>query len=236
MRTIRFPRWAIPALLGAVLLGSACQPVAPKVSVPAPKPPSAYRIAQQNADGSAVRWNPCQPIPYVINLQGAPSFAAAELQRAVAAIEAVSGLDMVSLGTTTERPSERKLRNPRYSTPFSPILITFASATEVPFGSPTASGWGQAVPAIEPTTGNRQYVTGQVVLRPGGWTEGTSSVNPLSIMLRHELGHVLGLSHVSLTTEIMGTGGNGSARVWGAGDKVGLSKVGRPAGCLPVIP
>jgi len=153
----------------------------------------------------------------------------------VAAIESASGLDLVSAGTTTERPSERQLRNPRYGTGYSPILITFASATEVPFGSPTASGWGQAVSAVEPSTGNRQYVTGQVVLRPGGWTEGTSSANPLSLMLRHELGHVLGLSHVAVTTEIMGTGGNGSARAWGPGDKVGLSKVGRPAGCLPVV-
>jgi hypothetical protein len=228
-------RLTITFALGAVVLGSACQPTVPKVSVPVSKPATTYRIALTNGDGSAVRWNPCQPIPYVLNTQGAPSFAAAELSRAIAAIESASGLDLVSLGTTTERPAERQLQNPRYGSGYSPILITFASATEVPFGSPTASGWGQAVPVVEPSTGNRQYATGQVVLRPGGWTEGTSSANPLSLMLRHELGHVLGLSHVAVTTEIMGTGGNGTARAWGPGDKVGLTKVGKAAGCLPVI-
>jgi len=212
-------------LLAGIAL-SACEPTTP----------GAYKIALSNSDGSPVRWNPCLPIRIVVNLSGAPSFTLAEVGRAMTAIEAESGLDLVYAGTTTERPTSRKSRDlTRYGTGWSPILITFASATEFPFGSTTASGYGQGVPVADPS-GHRQYVTGQVVLRPGGWTEGVSSLNPLSLMLRHELGHVLGLAHVSLTTEIMGTGGNGSARAWGTGDKAGLRVVGRPAGCLPVVP
>ncbi|MGH9274068.1 MAG: matrixin family metalloprotease, partial [Acidimicrobiales bacterium] len=197
----------------------------------------AYSVALTDADGSVVRWNPCQPIRYVVNLQSAPSFVRAELSAAVAAIESASGLDLVDAGTTTERPVKRPLSDPtRYGPGFSPVLISFATSAELPFGSSTASGWGQAVPATDPVTGKRQYVTGQVVLRPdAGWTQGLTSANPLSLMLRHELGHVLGLAHVSATNEIMGTGGNGSARTWGPGDLRGLQVVGRAAGCLSTL-
>lgn len=237
------PAHALLALVAFVSLG-ACQPlplpplpVPTPAPAPAPAPTGEYRVALTDAGGTAVRWNPCQPIRYVVNLQGAPAFARAELSAAVAAIETASGLDLVDAGTTTERPGGRALRNPsRYGAGFAPILISFASAAELPFGSPTASGWGQAVPIADPTTGRRQYVSGQVVLRPAdGWTQGTTSANPLSLMLRHELGHVLGLGHVSATNEIMGTGGNGSARTWGPGDLRGLRVVGRPAGCLTTL-
>lgn len=224
-----------------VVVLSACQPTpAPFLPVPVvtPSRPAApageYKVALTDADGSVVRWNPCRPIRYVVNPAGGPSFALAEVGAAVAAIESASGLDLVYEGTTTERPVPlRPLRSPdRYGPGFTPILISFASATELPFGSPTASGWGQAVPVTDPTTGARQLVSGQVVLRPPGWTQGIASANPLSLMLRHELGHVIGLAHVSSTNEIMGIGGNGSARSWGPGDLRGLPVIGRPAGCL----
>jgi hypothetical protein len=201
-------------------------------------PAGSYKIALKNPDDSAVRWNPCQPIRYVVNLAGAPSFTLSETSRAVAALESASGLDFVYAGTTTERPGGRPARNPAlYGSGWSPVLISFATAAEVPFSSPNASGWGQPVAVVaNTTTGRQQYVTGQVVLRPSGWTQGTSSANPLSLMLQHELGHVVGLGHATVGAQIMGTAGNGSVRQWGEGDLAGLEEVGRPAGCLPIVP
>lgn len=230
-RSPRSRRRAVVLVSAALLLG-ACQPstqTTPLAGGTTVRTVS-YAIAQRNADRSPVRWNPCAPIHYVVSFTHAPSFALAEITRAVQAMESASGLDFVYDGATSERP-------PRTGTTLPdgrprPVLISFATATEVPFGAPLASGWGQAITTTDPQTGERRYVTGQVVLRPGGWTEGTSSANPLSLMLRHELGHVVGLAHVSARTEIMGTGGNGSARRWGPGDLAGLAAVGRPAGCL----
>ena len=219
-----------------VLALAACQPVAAPKLPSAPAPTGQHKIALVNADGSAVRWNPCQPILIVANFSGAPSFARAELDAAIAALRSASGLDLRFAGTTAQTATtHRSLRDASYPSGWAPIRLTFATAAEVPFGSPTASGYGQAVPVVEPTTGRQQYVTGQVILRPSGWTQGTASSNPLSIMLRHELGHVLGLSHVSSTKEIMASAGNGYARTWGPGDLVGLRKVGKPAGCLPFV-
>jgi hypothetical protein len=219
----RRARWAVVAIgMAVAALFGACAPA------------GGYKIALKNPDGTAVRWNPCQQIRYVVNLAGAPSFTLSETSRAVAELESASGLDFVYAGTTTERPGGRPARN---GTGWSPVLISFATATEVPFSSPNASGWGQPVAVVaDTTTGRQQYVTGQVVLRPGGWTQGTSSSNPLSLMLQHELGHVVGLGHATAAGQIMGTAGNGSVRQWGEGDLVGLEQVGRPAGCLPVVP
>lgn len=246
MSLTRLRRRRSPATFGllaatvAVVSLSACQPhPVPPVGLSPPSAPAGeHRIARSNDDGTPVRWNPCRPVRYVLNLTHAPAFAASELTAAVAELERASGLDLVYAGPTSERPQpDRPRRDPsRYGDGWAPILISFAPATELPFGSPTASGWGQAVATAGPRTGALQYVTGQVVLRPGGWTAGVSSVNPLRLMLQHELGHVVGLGHVPSKVEIMGTGGNGTARRWGTGDRAGLAAVGRPAGCLPTLP
>jgi hypothetical protein len=223
------------AVTAAVVLGAACEPAPGTTPTPPAAPSTDYRIARTDPDGSIVRWNPCRPVRYVVNLQSAPAFAVAELQAAAAEIERASGIDLVYAGTTTERPVGRKLRDlTRYGTGYSPVLVSFASALEFPFDAPSASGFGTGWTAYD-SSGHRQYVSGMVVLRPGGWTAGTTTANPLRIMLQHELGHVMGLGHAPSTREIMGTGGNGTMRTWGAGDLVGFQKVGRPAGCLPTI-
>jgi len=222
-------------LLVAVVL-SACQPAPGIPKLPLPAATGQHKVALRNVDGSAVRWNPCQPILIEASFQGAPSFAKAELDAAITAIRSASGLDVRFVGTTTERPTTTLAgRTTAYATGWAPIRLTFATAAEAPFASSAAVGYGQAIPLLEPTSGRYQYVMGQVILRPHGWTQGTASANPLSIMLRHELGHVLGLGHVSSTKEIMTSAGNGSARTWGPGDLVGWRTVGKPAGCLPTL-
>ena len=241
MPATRSRRLALVAVVAVAILtvAGACDPepgaTPPAPSGAAPAQSTDYAIALKDADGHVVRWNPCQPVRYVVNLNHAPTFAVAELQRAAAQIESATGIDLQYAGTTTEGPTARPLRNTsRYGAGFSPILVSFNTVTEFPFGDPTASGFGIGKTQVD-SAGHRQYVTGLVVLRPNGWTEGHTSTNPLSLMLMHELGHVMGLAHSPTIHEIMGAGGNGTVRAWGAGDLVGLGKVGRPAGCLPTI-
>ena len=234
---VRLPVSSALLVAGALILAAGCQPTVPTPALPGggAAPAGQYEVARTNSDGSPVRWDPCAPIRYVVSLRHAPTFALAEIANAVRAVEAESGLDFVYQGTTTERPP-RDYASLRYGPGPLPVLISFATSEELPFGSPTASGWGQAVRATHPTTGHERYVSGQVVLRPSGWTAGLTSTNPLELMVRHELGHVVGLDHVPVTTEIMGIGGNGSARRWGPGDRAGLAKIGRAGGCLPPLP
>lgn len=241
-------RRVVASLVGLLAL-AACQPAVPSLPIAAPglpplaapastpqAPQGEFRIALKSADGAGARWNPCEPIRIVMNLQDAPAFAVSELNAAIAQIEEASGLDLVYQGTTTQRPTTHTFTNKAlYGDVWSPVLISFASASEVPFDSPVASAFGKARPVTN-SLGRYQYVTGQVILRPGaGWTAGVSSANPLRLMLQHEIGHVLGLAHVASKQEIMGTGGNGSVRSWGPGDVRGLRALGRQAGCLPPL-
>lgn len=229
-------RRAVVAVV-ALLLLAACQPAVPTqlTSQQQSAPQGEFRIALKSPDGAGARWNPCEPIRIVMNLQDAPSFAEAELRAAIDEIESASGLDLVYQGTTPQRPTTHTFTNKAlYGDVWSPVLISFATTAEVRFDSPAASGYGQTRPVTN-SLGRYQYVTGQVILRPGGWTSGVSSANPLRLMLQHELGHVIGLAHVASDQEIMGTGGNGSVRAWGPGDVRGLRALGSKAGCLPPL-
>jgi predicted Zn-dependent protease len=53
-------------------------------------------------------------------------------------------------------------------------------------------------------------------------------------VLMHELGHVIGLDHVSDQSQIMYQTVTTKQSVFGAGDLAGLQLLGRPAGCLAV--
>jgi hypothetical protein len=63
----------------------------------------------------------------------------------------------------------------------------------------------------------------------GGFGAGTRRSN----LLMHELGHAVGLQHVTDTTQAMYPSLLSSAPNLGNwGDRAGLSRVGRPAGCI----
>lgn len=187
-------------------------------------PQGVWRPMRTNADGSVVRYDPCTPIRYVTRLTGGPSFARAELDWAIAQLEATSGLDLVWAGDV--------------ATTFSDAWAAVNDTAHVGFATPAefwlpagVSGYGDSAPV---SLGGRQRLTdGRVVLRPDhGWTQGTSSANPLGLMFLHELGHLVGLAHVDVATELMTDRGNGTMRSLGHGDRRGLAAVGRPAGCL----
>lgn len=201
---------------------------APATTTPAPtttvRPSGEWRPMRSNPDGSPVRYDPCTQIHYVTRLGGGPSFARAELSWAIAQIEGASGLDFVWDGDVSAPYSS--------SWPATaPVHLGFATESELPMPA-GVSGYGDST-AVDMGDGHRRYVGGRVVLRPDhGWTQGTASANPLGLMFLHELGHVVGLAHVSSPDEVMTDRGNGTARALGPGDRAGLAAVGRPAGCL----
>ena len=58
-----------------------------------------------DASGLPARWDACTPIHYVINPEHSPPGGTAEVEQAVARLEAASGLRFVLDGTTQERPT-----------------------------------------------------------------------------------------------------------------------------------
>ena len=185
-------------------------------------------LAHQDADpGTPVTWDPCRPIHYVVNLTGAPPGAAGLVEQAVARAEEASGLRFEYDGETDARP--------RWDSPTlpilgarKPVLISWATADEVHQLAGIVAGIGGSVPVRTPA-GRLRFATGGVTLdadafadiadRPDGEAEERA-------IILHELGHLLGLAHVSDPAELMNAHNVGLLD-FGQGDLAGLAELGR---------
>src|SRR5712691_7036341 len=58
-------------------------------------PQGPHGFLNLNTDGTPVRWNPCQPIHYQVNLANAPTSAVADVQEAVRRVQAATGITWI---------------------------------------------------------------------------------------------------------------------------------------------
>lgn len=194
-----------------------------------------YTVWERNADGTPVRWDPCAPVPFVLQPAGAPPNAEADLRDALRRLGDAAGMDLVLLGTTDEHPHDARLpfQPERYGARWAPVLVAWAD--------PGVSGLrdtdrGIAEPVAVGHPGHRGYVSGQVVLnrertdlRPGFGDR----ADAWGATLLHEIAHVLGLGHVEAPEQLMHVYPGDGPVVLGAGDRAGLSAVGGAEGCRP---
>lgn len=186
-----------------------------------------------------VRFNPCEPIHYVVNAAQAPPGGVDDLQEAIRRLEAASGLTFVDDGPTDEPASvNRPLSLPeRYGNRWAPILVVwdhgapYRMALTNPAGGKSTPVDGVSVSGvlivnIDATAGDHGN------LHPvNGFGEGTT----WGRVFIHELGHLVGLGHVARSNEIMFTelGVQMGEAVYQPGDLAGLKLLGKDAGCLP---
>ncbi|MDP3711975.1 MAG: matrixin family metalloprotease [Mycobacteriales bacterium] len=186
--------------------------------------------------GRPARWDPCEPIRYVVQPQWMPQQGRRDLAEALRRISAVSGLRFVDEGDTEEVPSDGRAayQSERYGQRWAPLLVGWvpAARTDLPIGDGT-QGLAVAV-AVPGTDAGGHLVTGQVVLDADhrlasgfgpGATEGE--------VLLHELTHVVGLGHVDDATQVMHVTTTNSESEFGRGDRAGLTALGAAAGCHP---
>jgi hypothetical protein len=192
-------------------------------------------------NGQPVRWNPCTPIHYVVNLRDAPPGSLDDVMAAVKTISADSGITFVYDGFSSEVPSpERQPYLPgRYGQEWAPVLIAWVDPVSGGFKFTTDKQGREAIGIGGPIfayTDRTQYVSGFVVINDkDGYPPGFGSPFVQGATILHELGHVLGLGHVKAQGELMEYSGGGMA-TYGPGDLAGLQLVGRPAGCLTTPP
>jgi hypothetical protein len=191
--------------------------------------------------GEPVRWNPCEPIHYVIDPGLAPDGSIDDVHEAIRRISSATGITFVFDGLSSEIPErDRQPYEPAtYGPRWAPVLIAWVTPnqTDIAF-----SGNGHAFAAVaRPLTAPsdpRQFVSGWIAVNeldpnPPGWSE-PGDQGPTVL---HELGHIMGLNHVPSKAEIMEPSG-GLVTNLGPGDREGLALLGRSAGCLqePAIP
>ena len=188
-------------------------------------------------DGRPVRWNPCEPVRWTANLAGAPRGGLELLRSAVARVAAASGTHWRYVGPTTTTPTSAVLpRSARRSYP--PVVLGWTDTrSDLLRGQPagvlamTRTAWfGVQKPDGSKVAALRAAVvafdrTDRLPLR--------GAVSWQAVAL-HELGHTMGLAHVGDRRQLMATVLPRTVADFQPGDRAGLARLGRRAGCVRI--
>jgi hypothetical protein len=234
-RSLR-PAWTDPrATRRTLLIATALAMIVPLGIAPATArghDGAPYAFTIQNADGSPVRWNPCQAIHYVVNAASAPAGIDDTIRDAVHEVGMATGISIVSDGSSSEQPvRDATTRRDRFPDLYPPVLIAWDR--QGTSGIRLNGNLGVTIPdygVLSP--GRYQWVSSEVVLNAtANLQNGFGSPHSWGPVLLHELGHVLGLGHVGSVHQIMHPGPTSQLH-YGWGDLEGLRRLGRSAGCL----
>jgi hypothetical protein len=232
---------AILALLGAgVVVASSRAEAVPAIRQLTEPATSAdgWSPAWVDDRGNPLRWDPCRPIPYVVNPAWMPQKGREDLAAALERISAVSGLTFSDEGDTDELPRRGRpsYQPERYGERWAPVLVAWVppSATDLGLGNGVQ---GVASTTAVPTPAGGSLITAQVALDAerrlaSGFGPGTTEGE----VLMHELAHAVGLGHVDDPTQVMYYRTTNSDSAFGAGDRAGLVALGTAAGCRPAPP
>ncbi|MDT4917471.1 MAG: hypothetical protein QOH89_2171, partial [Pseudonocardiales bacterium] len=174
------------------------------------------------------RWNPCQPIHYVVS--GAEPFTGANqlLTQTLNEASATSGLMFTYDGRTTEPalPHRASYQPERYGRTWAPVLVAWTDQAQAPQLAGRVIGLGGAAAAT--VRGHDRLVSGILFFDAPELSliaqRGTGFAAMRTVML-HEIGHLLGLGHVQDTTAVMYPSDNAQGD-YNAGDLRGLAYAG----------
>lgn len=234
------PRTA--AVVTAVILTAAPALAASSPASAASATYSVQYLTLGNGQRVVARWNPCRTHAYKVNLASVPSATRAtvlaETQAALRVLATRSGMSFTYKGATSEVP-----RVGSYAKQSADIIIAFTTPTKTNYlyGTADARG-GNAATMMTTTSGTTStykaaIIKGFVVVNTAkllrsykpGFGTGVRRGN----LLTHELGHVVGLNHVSNSRLLMNPIlSSYSPNGYAVGDVAGLSVVGRKAGCI----
>ena len=165
---------------------------------PAPLSGGVYAATPYMASSSAgpVRWNPCNPIKYQLNLTGAPASARTDILSAIGELSHYTHLDFVYDGTTKAVPQSNWAASYDGTSTPPPVVIAFANKGQsdiLNHNSELAVGSGYYISQ----SGINRYVTGSVVIDRAAAAATPAGVGSgqFGMLILHELSHVVGLAH-----------------------------------------
>lgn len=218
--------------------GELGEPLGDPPTVPAASAAYAFSRTQTLPDGrtSPITWSPCRPIHFVINDARAPERFAGDVRAAFAELSTVTGLVFVDDGMTTEAPdAQRSMYQPEvYGDRWAPVVVQLADPASVDVLTDTVVGLAVAGSVHDPNAGVAHLVSGAVFLDHELLTMADVGSEPAYLpVLRHELGHLVGLDHVEDPTQLMHPA-TGGVTTYAEGDLTGLAELG-DGPCAPGI-
>ena len=219
-------------------VGESARPLGtPPVTLPMPAGTAYTFIHTQDGSTTPVTWSPCRPIHYVTRPDNQPPGGAQLVREAFAELSAATGLRFVDDGPTTEAlaASREPYQPERYGKRWAPVLVTWTGASEnSDFASDVV---GEAGPVdVRTPCGDTTYVSGVVMLDFAKMST-IGAIGRYDVtrgVVLHELGHLVGLGHVSDPAQIMYPEANALAEDYALGDRAGLAVLGRGP-CQPDI-
>lgn len=217
-----------------------------------PDLPSGYSFTFVKADGcTPVRFDPCQPVHYVMNPAQAPAGGVADVEEAFSRLAQATGMSFVNDGMTDEVSRRGPHVPDRYPDHWAPILVAWsresgerANVEVVGSGFPLriddvlVSGILTLNSDAVSDRAKRTSVPGGFAAAPGFGPIGAEGVTWGRVIL-HELAHVLGLGHTRDRDQLMYPDvaqQTAHTTDFRTGDREGLRLLGRAAGCLPAPP
>ncbi len=227
-------------------------PVPPPVPVPGPSGPpdvGGYIIKWASGPGASVpfdqadpqytpfHWNPCKPIRYVINMNGYDQSYRAVITEDIGRVATATGFQFNYVGDSTIIPVEADpwgypTNDFFHGTAPYDIIISLANETITDLVPYSLAGLTWPNWVHYPDKDGRFFVAsitldmGDLFGRPTWAGDGFGPV------LLHELGHAMGLDHVSDPTQVMHDGSlPTSPNTYGPGDLRGLWLSGAVRGC-----
>lgn len=179
-------------------------------------------FATQPGGRQPVAWDPCSPIHFAVNPEGAPEGWEELVRRSITTIGRAAGLSFEYDGTTDDRSFSDRVGFRGAA----PVLVGWATEDEVPELAGDVAGIGG--PVTRTMGGRSRYVSGMVVLDQDSSDdlEGVrGGAEQQQAILMHELGHLVGLDHVDDAGELMFAANLGRTTL-GRGDLTGLALLG----------
>ena len=188
-----------------------------------------YALEHVLPGGVAATYDPCRPVHYVVNPAQMPAAAGPLLADAVAAVSAATGLVLVDDGRTDEPldPQREVVQRQRYGNRWAPVLIGFSDARGYPALAGDVAGVGGSSLVQPRGAASARLVSGQIALDVDALDAliERGHADQVRAVMMHELGHVVGLDHVSDPTQLMYPNNRGLT-AFGPGDLEGLALLG----------
>lgn len=211
--------------------------------------PSGYSFTfVKEDDCTPVRFDPCQPVHYVMNPAQAPPSGVADVEEAFSRLAQATGITFVNDGMTDEVSRRGPYVGDRYPGRWAPVLVAWnrhsgdrANVEVVGSGFPfrvedaLVSGMLTLNSDAVSNRAKATPVPGGFASAPGFGPVGAEGVTWGRVIL-HELAHVVGLGHTRDRDQLMYPDvaqQTSHTTDFRAGDKEGLRLLGRAGGCLP---